>query len=337
MQFTFINCIIGVDKQIEEVFMIILTREFLAERRDKTNVEIFEETGIPATTVSRWRKKYGLQGKKYRQNKEVDLELVKKLVAEGKSRIEIATQLDIAPSTLGHRLNDLGLSTEGKLGRRREAEFLTEEIMRCLYLVKQMSEHEIANLYGIDRGIVTRRRNEWEIEPVTKEERLNLPGLTKEQKEVVLGTLLGDGNISPRSKTGARFTLAHSVKQKEYLESKMNYLKPVYWRGEIRGPYTTSEHYVNDRNLGGYDFYSVNTVTCSEFMGIYKWFYPDGIKIIPYGLELTPKMLALWFQDDGAMASHFGGARITLGNFDVESCMRAEEIVSKSKSFKFIS
>lgn len=113
--------------------------------------------------------------------------------------------------------------------------------------------------------------------------------LTDEQRDVVIGTLLGDGSlIETFSKNNLRLQIAHGSAQKEY----------VFWKYEaLKSLVLTPPSYqpINDS-------WWFRTISHPEFTEIGRLFYRDRIKIVPLEIAslLTPIGLAVWFMDDGA-------------------------------------
>jgi uracil-DNA glycosylase len=114
-------------------------------------------------------------------------------------------------------------------------------------------------------------------------------GLSQVAFEVTVGSLLGDGTI-PRK--NAHLSLVHGVQQEEYvcLKAKaLAELKPVI------------EHGASTARKGGRKH---PTVTCRTRASralrvLRRRFYPEGKKVVPRDLALTPRTLAVWFLDDG--------------------------------------
>lgn len=132
---------------------------------------------------------------------------------------------------------------------------------------------------------------------------------TEVQKQVILGSLLGDGSLSsikldykdPSGRTKAinsRFTEKHCIEQLEYLS----------WKASIlRNFCITVPNELNKR---------LDFQTCSNklFTNLEKiWYKRDEngkyildkkgwrIKIVPKDLVLTPLIVAIWYLDDGTL------------------------------------
>jgi len=121
--------------------------------------------------------------------------------------------------------------------------------------------------------------------------------LSEEQREIVVGLLLGDGHLETRTCGRTyRLKVEHSETQLDYvlwLYSKFNNLcaqSDVYRRvrsdGRVSVGFTT-------RTIGNFRFYG-------------QQFYVDNKKRIPPMIHklLTPQGLAIWFMDDGSRKSN---------------------------------
>jgi recombination protein RecA len=117
--------------------------------------------------------------------------------------------------------------------------------------------------------------------------------LSSFQEEIIRGSLLGDGNLSPThhgdTSLGVRFRLGHSIKQRGYL----------LWKKSLF------------ENIGGtiYEDHKAIKYDMSPLPELYtmrqdmyrsgergKYLTPD------YLTKLTPLSLAIWYQDDGSLS-----------------------------------
>jgi hypothetical protein len=120
--------------------------------------------------------------------------------------------------------------------------------------------------------------------------------LTKQQTDVLIGTILGDGFLQKTGEKNARLRLEHSDKQKDY----------VLWKGSIFGRlFQGSPNYlerVHPKTKETYKYCRWQSSASPSFGKWRKYFYPEGKKIIPIdiGEFLTnPISLAVWYMDDG--------------------------------------
>lgn len=105
------------------------------------------------------------------------------------------------------------------------------------------------------------------------------------QRELITGTLLGDGAM--RCKTNALLEINHSISQRAYVDWKFSCLAPL-----VSTP--PKERASN----GGRIAYRFVTRSLPELTPFYDLFYGEGRKGIPE-IELTPLTMAVWFMDDG--------------------------------------
>lgn len=117
------------------------------------------------------------------------------------------------------------------------------------------------------------------------------------QKQMILGSLLGDMNIGkPRKQHPAcRLALVHSIKQKELFMKKVEIL------GEFMGEYREYS-YLDNRTNNTYYSIRGNSKSHKVFNDIYNKLYINNTKTITQEyLDMIdhPIALAYWFMDDG--------------------------------------
>ena len=111
--------------------------------------------------------------------------------------------------------------------------------------------------------------------------------LTEEQKQILIGVLLGDGAM--RKKTRALLEINHSYTQKEYVD----------WLYQQFKNYVATPPKVRKGN-GTRIAYRFTTKSISVFTHFYDYFFKGNKKIIPELLTLSPLTLAIWYMDDGS-------------------------------------
>jgi hypothetical protein len=157
---------------------------------------------------------------------------------------------------------------------------------------------EIGEKYNVTRDNITQLRDFYGIKRkgATFIKRVNeeMP-LTEEAKQVIVGSLLGDGTISK----GGDFREKHSLKQEEYLKWKAEKIGHIV--NDVSRYDNFDERY--DKMISGY---LIRTKTHSFLIDLEKLFYKKiddvkRIKIIPENISeyLNPLVLAIWFMDDG--------------------------------------
>jgi len=179
---------------------------------------------------------------------------------------------------------------------------LTPEIFEDLYLVQGLTELQIAKEYGTYQVKINRLKLKWGIETLTKTKRVSgsLPQLTQIQKDLIIGSLLGDGGMRAPSPSTARFSEGHSEKQAEYTR----------WKAGILGEFISSVHpHKKEEGEKVYKGLSLSTRTCTQLREFYELFYPTPFreKIFPSSLRhiLNPFALTVWYMDDGSLIKKF--------------------------------
>ena len=123
--------------------------------------------------------------------------------------------------------------------------------------------------------------------------------VTKKFEQVLLGTLIGDGNLELDRTTkakNARLRFGHSIKQFDYLVHKVNLLSKI-WKMSIKTTEKTC---------------SINSI--SILTKYYKLFYKNNEKVLP-DVKLEPQGLAILYMDDGSFDKNTNSIYISLCNF----------------------
>jgi hypothetical protein len=162
--------------------------------------------------------------------------------------------------------------------------------------------------------------------------------LTKGQKNILIGTLLGDGCLTTRSKKGKYPTFNYQFKQKE---SKKDYVYHIFEKFQnLCGSYPVrvkqGQSLVNDEILYAWSF-KTGTIPALKFYA--DQFYSldnnsgKSIKVVPKLIHrwLTPEALAYWFMDDGSKDS--SGYRLHTQCFSIKEVERLADALGKN--FKF--
>ena len=123
--------------------------------------------------------------------------------------------------------------------------------------------------------------------------------LTKEESDILVGSLLGDGCLRIIGKCKFPvFSASHSESQKDYVFWKYDKLK----RWIKTPPWREERIYHKDITRKTFSW-RFQTLSNEVFSDLYKTFYKNGKKIIPENInELlgnSPLALAVWLMDDG--------------------------------------
>ena len=144
----------------------------------------------------------------------------------------------------------------------------------------------------------------------SRETLYTIVNLTKKQKAVLVGTILGDGFLQKTGAKNARLRLEHGHAQKEYLLWKAQVF-PRLFQGNPK--YLEREH-PHSKKIYKYWRYQSNTTP--EFGAWRRLFYPDGKKHIPESLSdilTNPLSLAVWYMDDGYFYARDENSYLYLG------------------------
>lgn len=151
--------------------------------------------------------------------------------------------------------------------------------------------------------------------------------LSDQQWQVVLGSLLGDGSISPnrRGRSGVRFRLGHGARQADYLDWKVSLL------GNLGHTITT-----NAKGARFADF-----TPLAELHELWQAVYlGDGKKHLSwdYLKALTPLALAIWYLDDGTFTLRSKGVqeRTRGGTGRIEICVEAMSQGSRERLASYL-
>ncbi|MBL7159087.1 hypothetical protein ISS85_01290 [Candidatus Microgenomates bacterium] len=151
--------------------------------------------------------------------------------------------------------------------------------------------------------------------------------MTKRQKQIVIGTILGDAYLQKTGKENARLRLEHSIKQKDY----------IFWK------YKELEKYMQDKPKKlvrfnpvfkkEYTYYRCQSHSSPIFGKLRRKFYLDNKKVIPSDIKhlLNESLaLAVWYMDDGYYYHRDNIAFIYLSNFDKNSSNLLLEVLEKN-------
>ena len=121
------------------------------------------------------------------------------------------------------------------------------------------------------------------------------------QLDVIIGSLLGDArlecrSIGVRAPITARLRVHHGFKQKDYVLWKHEILKDLVAKGPREISWDNPK-----RGLHEVSWY-FHTKSLKELGILHSLFYRNGTKIFPEEIFelLNPKVLAVWFMDDGS-------------------------------------
>lgn len=140
--------------------------------------------------------------------------------------------------------------------------------------------------------------------------------MTKRQKSILVGLILGDAYLQKTGKQNARIRLEHSIKQKEYLEWKIlqlsNFFQTKIQTLERKNPILGKT----------YTYVRAQSMSSSEIGKLQRFFYRESIKVIPDTIQIllkNPLSLAVWFMDDGYYYQRDNISYIYIPNYEERS------------------
>ncbi|WP_396454021.1 intein-containing recombinase RecA [Actinomadura sp.] len=151
--------------------------------------------------------------------------------------------------------------------------------------------------------------------------------LSDQQWQVILGSVMGDGNLSPnrRGRSGVRFRMGHGADQEAYLDWKTSLL------GNIEHSRTT-----NAKGAVFADFTPLPEL--DEVRQVV--YFGDGKKHFTwdYLKALTPLALAVWYMDDGCFTVRSKGVqeRTEGGTGRIEICVEAFSPGSRERMVEYL-
>ena len=151
--------------------------------------------------------------------------------------------------------------------------------------------------------------------------------LSKQQLQLILGSLMGDGNLSPnrRGRFGTRFRMGHGARQVTYLD----------WKATLLGNISHART-VNIKGAVFADF-----TPLPELSELHEAVYfGDGKKHLTwdYLKNLTPLALAVWYMDDGSFTLRSKGVqeRTAGGTGRIEICVEAMSPGSRERLTRYL-
>lgn len=264
-----------------------------------TDKRIADETNVSSTQVRRIRIKLGLKVNKPKHRLD---EIFLKLYNQGYNDIDISEKTGVPKSVVQSYRCKLQLPAIGP--------HKTDSTKIIQLVSKGLSDLEIADILNVSQltvakyrqqsGIFYSIRTPWNIIP------------TEEEFQVILGSLLGDGNLHKYHKNGGSIlTIAHCEQQKEYIEYKWNYLKRFV--SEIKHYKFTDSRRKNPI----YYNYSIHTKSNLAFNNLRQRWYTPKKKINKEDLyKIEPLGLAIWYMDDGNKLDY--GATLCTNCFSIE-------------------
>lgn len=201
------------------------------------------------------------------------------------------------------------------LPKRRVIRKPSESDLRHMIIDEGLTPYQIADKLGYGEGgwsNIYKYCRDYGIEfDFSKNYDLRSVPFTQYQKDVALGSLLGDAYLRPSGNSYA-LSFTHGEKQLAYLEWKLSVFDNFV---------ATKEFYKSIREFhGNAPIYSFSTITHPYLLEMHGLCYPDGKKRISQEwLELlSPISLAVWYMDDGSRNRHYGTITLCTNSFSYD-------------------
>lgn len=122
--------------------------------------------------------------------------------------------------------------------------------------------------------------------------------LSKNQREVLVGILLGDACLESQN---SHRTYRLKVEQSEGHLDYLNHLYEIFREWILSKPHKREVESGNSKSIN----YTFSTVSHPAFRFYAQQFYKGGKKVVPKLIKklVTEKALAYWFMDDGSIKS----------------------------------
>jgi hypothetical protein len=175
----------------------------------------------------------------------------------------------------------------------------------------------VAKLYGVSKPTVAQKLRLLGIPIISKTERsTSREEISEAQKELIIGSLLGDGFLAERGV----FKVSHYQEQIGYLLHTRKALEPL-----ALPTYYEEKEMENGRLTFTFGYRTVQHEWLKKLRGT---FYPKGEKIFPEEIlkSLSARSLAYWYFDDG----HLDGlSAIALGKISLDMAQMVAQTVSQ--------
>lgn len=161
---------------------------------------------------------------------------------------------------------------------------------------------------------------------------MKMSTLNQEQKDLLVGTLLGDANLQTSNQGQTwRYRAIHKTEHKPYLDHKYNLMK------EFCGSEPIENNVFDSRTSKTYKRWYFSTRVNNSFRYYGNSFYTynpntqNMEKDVPKQIQqmLTPRAIAYWYMDDGALKwlGHSNAMRLCTESFSLGGISRLQNIL----------
>lgn len=176
-----------------------------------------------------------------------------------------------------------------------KTEILKDDLIR-LYVEKNKTDKEIAEIYSTNIFRIWKLRKEYGIEGINARHRKFFENpqvsITPRQMSIINGSLLGDSCLKNNSTQTAYLSIAHTIKQKEYVDWIYNELKSIC-------PTLPKKYTSKDNKYITYYFASESRRDLKEIRD--KIYIPHKTVSKWWINQIDDMGLAVWYMDDGSL------------------------------------
>jgi recombination protein RecA len=144
--------------------------------------------------------------------------------------------------------------------------------------------------------------------------------ISDEERQIIIGTLLGDGCVTLTKQGRGMLNVTHTTKTEGYFYWKLRSLPRLFFEDHV---VRRSNGLKRGRATSSLSAYSI---VRDELTSMRALFYPKGIKLVPSRIasDLTALSIAVWYMDDGSLSTRGNSHRIILATnaFDDSSIRR---------------
>lgn len=240
----------------------------------------------------------------------------------GLTNSELAKKFSISVSTVKRRKAELKLST---IKNREKRNLLIKDL-----ILKNYSDAEIGKILNLKGGLIyyirinilniKHKDNPKRLLELWSRKKKYWKPINSLQKGVLLGTLLGDGNLVKDSSISARGSFTHCLKQKEYALFKKDVLYDLVTYSKYR---KTKYQILNGKVIKPTIQITIRFKSSPYLLNIYNKLYINNKKKITkeYLDECTAASLAMYYFDDGYLSKD------KTGTFSMYSFSKEERIL----------
>jgi len=269
----------------------IIQKEYI--ENGKSLKEVAALLNIPVKTFNDFLSRHKLR--KRRKYGGEDIEQLKyEYLENDKTRDELQAMFNISRGRL------IALFNEHKIQKvfiDPTIDYKNKDWLNQEYIINKRSTIDIANQFNVQPRKIYYWLEQNDIVPRTRPEaRHNFAGNNVELntyiRDFIYGELLGDGHLNANNFSAL---YSHASKHREYLE----WMRKIFSDNSIQAGGKINTCY---KNINGKTciYYFMATLNYEEFKEIRILFYPNGKKIIPESVEITPLVLRQWFIGDGS-------------------------------------